>query len=119
MSTFPNYSLTTRVEGTCRTVSDSGPAARLTPLWQSRLTSGQVADRQRLRRAGQCAGVAGRPYLKSGLHLSRSRAAWRRPPQFPRGSPARNSRVQVRSNLDRRAARRFHAGTNVIWQTQK
>jgi len=41
VSTFPNYSLTTRVEGTCRTVSDSGPAARLTPLWQSRLTSGQ------------------------------------------------------------------------------
>jgi hypothetical protein len=27
--------------------------------------------------------------------------------------------VQVRSNLDRRLARRFHAGTNVIWQTQK
>ena len=25
MSTFPNYSLTTRVEGTCHTVSDSGP----------------------------------------------------------------------------------------------
>jgi hypothetical protein len=27
VSTFPNYSLTTRVEGTCRTVSDSGASS--------------------------------------------------------------------------------------------